>query len=254
MTGLRERPTGFSATPQARNSPPIRQRSRRVFTFTENSKVLSSARSCAHRHTKFIDNYAKAFPAQAKDTKAQGVLGLSKIVGVAVSEDAGAMASARLIQMTRADSQRCGISMIHGSCSPGFDDDYIKRLRFKVETIRKRRSISGSFSGLHAFWLSPGMHVLSQSHRSLIENLRVCAPRAGHVTEGSRGIHKPRAWNLRQRFHLSGTEVLLTKKFWAPAQCRARACRARRVRICVLFWLGQENAGAPGRALAEEDL
>ncbi len=127
----------------------------------ENSTgVVIGAIVCAPPY-KFIDNYAKAFPAQAKDTKLQGVLGLSKIVGVAVSEDVrGNGIGSELIQIARQIVQRCGISMIHGSCSPDLTRFY-KRLGFKVEPFEAPLDLWLVF-GFHAFLATPGMHVFSQ--------------------------------------------------------------------------------------------
>jgi GNAT superfamily N-acetyltransferase len=110
---------------------------------------------------KLIYNYAQAFPAQAQHTKVQGVLGLSKIVGVAVSEDfRGNGIGSELIQIARQIVKRCGIFVMHGSCSPHLTRFY-KRLGFKVEPFEAPLDLWLVF-GFPAFLSTPGMHVFSQ--------------------------------------------------------------------------------------------
>jgi ribosomal protein S18 acetylase RimI-like enzyme len=126
----------------------------------DSSGVVVGAIVCAPPY-KFIEDCASAFPAQAQQTMLRGVVGLSKLVGVAVREDfRGCGVGTELVWIAQQILQLCGIFLMYGNCSSDLTPFY-ERLGFTIEPFETPLDL-GPVLGVPGGLATPGMHVFSQ--------------------------------------------------------------------------------------------
>jgi GNAT superfamily N-acetyltransferase len=108
-----------------------------------------------------IRGYINARPTLAMQTMLLGFMALSKIVGVAVSEDyRGNGVGSELIQIARQILQQCGVYVMYSSCSPELIQFY-RGLGFEIEPFEAPLNLSRIFD-FPALVATPGMHVFHQ--------------------------------------------------------------------------------------------